>query len=61
MAKKEAIEVITNTHPGFILGMEIRARGFTQKSFAELIAIQQSGIRCRLSMTMNRRLLICVT
>ena len=44
MAKKEAIEVITNTHPGFILGMEIRARGFTQKSFAELIAIQQSHL-----------------
>ena len=44
MAKKEATVVITNTHPGFILGMEIRARGFTQKNFAELIAIQQSHL-----------------
>lgn len=44
MTKKEAMEKITNIHPGFILGMEIRARGFTQKSFAEQIAIQQSHL-----------------
>ena len=44
MAKKEAMEGITNIHPGFILGMEIRARGFTQKSFAEQIAVQQSHL-----------------
>ena len=44
MAKKRAMEVTTITHPGFILGMEIRARGFTQKSFAEQIALQQSHL-----------------
>ncbi len=44
MAKKGKMEVITNTHPGFILGMEIRARGFTQKNFAEMLLIQQSHL-----------------
>ncbi len=44
MAKRKEHEVITNTHPGFILGMEIKERGYTQKSFAELIGIQQSHL-----------------
>ncbi len=44
MAKKEKMEVISSTHPGFILGLEIRSRGFTQKSFAELVAIQPSHL-----------------
>ena len=44
MAKKVVEEVINSTHPGFILGMELKARGFTQKSFAEQIDVQQSHL-----------------
>lgn len=41
--KKEK-EVITNIHPGFILGNELRVRGLTQKSFAEKVGVQPSHL-----------------
>ncbi|MCF0190023.1 MAG: helix-turn-helix domain-containing protein [Marinilabiliaceae bacterium] len=44
MAKKEAFNVLDNVHPGFIIKMELRARGIKQKDFAERIAIQQSHL-----------------
>lgn len=44
MAKVLKNDVKDIIHPGYILGMEIKARGFSQKSFATLIAIQQSHL-----------------
>ena len=44
MAKKETNDVQDIIHPGFILGMELKARKFTQKAFAAQIAIQQSHL-----------------
>lgn len=44
MAKELKNDVKDIIHPGYILGMEIKARGFSQKSFATLIAIQQSHL-----------------
>lgn len=44
MAKKRSLDVNDIVHPGFILGMEIKARGLTQKRFAEMVAIQQSHL-----------------
>jgi HTH-type transcriptional regulator/antitoxin HigA len=44
MARKETFDVNSITHPGFILGMELKSRGLTQKVFAAQIAIQQSHL-----------------
>lgn len=44
MARKEVKEEFVSTHPGFILSMELKARGFTQKSFAEQIGVQPSHL-----------------
>ena len=44
MAKNGERELRSNTHPGFILSMELRARGLTQKSFAIMIGVQQSHL-----------------
>lgn len=44
MAKKQSFDVNDIVHPGFILGMELKVRGLTQKRFAEIIAIQQSHL-----------------
>lgn len=44
MASKETIDVNSITHPGFILGMELKSRGLTQKVFAAQIAMQQSHL-----------------
>lgn len=44
MAKKNQFDVDNIVHPGFILGMELKARGLTQKRFAEMVAIQQSHL-----------------
>ena len=44
MARKETFDVSNITHPGFILGMELKSRGLTQKVFAGQIAIQQSHL-----------------
>ncbi len=53
MAKKEAFDVISNVHPGFIIRMELKARGIKQKDFAERIAIQQSHLSEILKGTRN--------
>ncbi len=44
MPKKEVIDALSAVHPGFILKMELKARGITQKDFAERIAIQPSHL-----------------
>lgn len=44
MARKETFDVNSVTHPGYILGMELKSRGLTQKVFATQIAIQQSHL-----------------
>ena len=44
MAKKETFDALDNVHPGFIIKMELKARGIKQKNFAERIAIQQSHL-----------------
>lgn len=44
MALKETLDVNSITHPGYILGLEIKSRGLTQKVFAAQIAIQQSHL-----------------
>lgn len=44
MARKETLDVNSITHPGYILGMELKSRGLTQKVFAAQIAIQQSHL-----------------
>lgn len=53
MAKKEAFDALSNVHPGFIIKMELRARGIKQKDFAERIAIQQSHLSEILKGTRN--------
>lgn len=53
MAKKEAFDAISNVHPGFIIKMELKARGMKQKDFAERIAIQQSHLSEILKGTRN--------
>ena len=44
MARKETFDVGSITHPGYILGLELKSRGLTQKVFATQIAIQQSHL-----------------
>lgn len=44
MAKKENIQEKGIIHPGYFLGMELKARSITQKKFAAKIAIQQSHL-----------------
>lgn len=44
MARKETFDVSNITHPGYILGLELKSRGLTQKVFATQIAIQQSHL-----------------
>lgn len=53
MAKKEAFDALSNVHPGFIIRMELKARGIKQKDFAERIAIQQSHLSEILKGTRN--------
>ena len=44
MAKKETFDSKDIVHPGYILGMELKARSISQKNFATQIAIQQSHL-----------------
>ena len=44
MAKKETFDALSNVHPGFIIRMELKARGMKQKDFAEKIGMQQSHL-----------------
>lgn len=44
MAKDLKSDVKNIIHPGYILGMELKARGISQKNFATQIAIQQSHL-----------------
>lgn len=44
MATEKNNDVQGITHPGYILGMELKARGISQKNFAAQIAIQQSHL-----------------
>lgn len=44
MAKEVKFDANNIIHPGYLLGMEIKARGITQKNFASQIAIQQSHL-----------------
>lgn len=44
MAKKFIVDTSDIVHPGYILGMELKERGLSQKKFAEQIAIQPSHL-----------------
>lgn len=44
MATRGQIDLRDITHPGFILGMELNERSFTQKNFAAKIGIQKSHL-----------------
>jgi len=44
MAKKEVYDALQIVHPGFIIKMELKARGIKQKDFAKDIAIQPSHL-----------------
>lgn len=44
MAKKELIDALYLVHPGYIVKMELKARGIKQKDFADDIAIQPSHL-----------------
>lgn len=44
MAKKELTDAQSIVHPGFIIKMELKARGIKQKDFAKDIAIQPSHL-----------------
>lgn len=44
MAKKYIVDITEIIHPGVILGMELKERGYTQKKFAEQISVQPSHL-----------------
>ena len=44
MAKGRTFDTSDIIHPGYLLGMELKARGISQKNFAAQIAIQQSHL-----------------
>lgn len=44
MARKLENDVKDIIHPGYLLGMELKARGISQKKFAAQVAIQQSHL-----------------
>ena len=53
MAKNKASDALSIVHPGFIIRMELNARGIRQKDFAEQIAIQPSHLSEILKGTRN--------
>ena len=44
MAKGRTFDTSDIIHPGYLLGMELKARGISQKNFAAQISIQQSHL-----------------
>lgn len=44
MKRDSGYEVNSNVHPGYIVKMELKARGIKQKDFAEMLSIQASHL-----------------